>query len=57
MDMMSTRPSKNDDKKPLNQRDDPFARDPRGKATREEIRKVTPAINAPRKPQGPSKKA
>jgi len=36
------------DKKPLNPREDPLARDARGKATREDVRKVASPINAPR---------
>lgn len=56
---MATSPNKKNvnDKKPLQGRDDPFARDPRGKATREEIRKITPVVHAPRQPQGTPKRA
>ena len=36
------------EKKPLNKRDDPLARDTRGKATREDVRKVSSPTNAPR---------
>ena len=56
LSLMTTPSNKNDDKKPLNRREDPLARDTRGKATREEVRKVTPLINAPRQPEGPSKR-
>ena len=40
--------NKEGDKKPLNPREDPLARDARGKATREEVRKVASPVNAPR---------
>lgn len=40
-------PNKDGDKKPLNPREDPLARDSRGKANREEVRKVT-MVPAPR---------
>ncbi len=36
------------DKKPLSPREDPLARDTRGKATREDVRKVASPVNAPR---------
>jgi len=36
------------EKKPLDPREDPLARDARGKATREEVRKVASPVNAPR---------
>ena len=43
-------PNKDGDKKPMNPRDDPLARDSRGKANREEVRKVT-KVPAPRASQ------
>jgi len=43
-------PKKDGDKKPFNPREDPLARDSRGKATRDEVRKVA-RVPAPRKPQ------
>ncbi|MES2573064.1 MAG: hypothetical protein V4710_23780 [Verrucomicrobiota bacterium] len=55
--MSTPPPDKGHDKKPLNPRDNPLARDEQGKATREEIRKVTPVVNAPRQPEGPSKRS
>jgi len=42
-------PNRDGDKKPLNPREDPLARDGRGKATREEVRKVA-KVPAPRGP-------
>jgi len=36
------------DKKPLDPREDPLARDARGKATREDVRRVASPTNAPR---------
>lgn len=43
-------PNKDGDKKPLNPREDPLARDSRGKANREEVRKVS-KVRAPRDSQ------
>jgi hypothetical protein len=40
-------PKKDDEKKPADPREDPLARDSRGKATREEVRKVM-KVPAPR---------
>ena len=46
-------PNKDGDKKPMNPREDPLARDSRGKANRAEVRKVT-KVPAPRAPQSRS---
>jgi hypothetical protein len=44
-------PNKDGDKKPSNRREDPLARDSRGKANREEVRKVA-NVRAPRASRG-----
>ncbi len=54
---MKTPPDKSDDKKPLNPRDEPLARDQHGKASREEIRKVTPQGNGARQSDSNSKRS
>lgn len=41
-------PNKEGAKKPLDPREDPLARDARGKATREEVRRTASPVNAPR---------
>ena len=41
-------PNQEGGKKPMDPREDPLARDARGKATREDVRRVASPVNAPR---------
>jgi hypothetical protein len=44
-------------KKPLDQRENPMARDSRGSAKRDEIRAQTPMVSAPRQSQKPMERS
>lgn len=50
-------PDKEGDKKLMNAREDLPARHMRDKATREEVRKVAPHVNAPRQSKRPSERS
>ena len=44
-------------KQPVDRRESPLARDPRGSATRQEIRKISPMVNAPRATRRPTERS